>query len=153
MRYFREHFPVLRFDRGELNCGRFVVVASMNEQLCIEILSGASTSPLHIDEAAQFLLDELRSIPHTSVRRVEGGPADPGTKSIANNLPEIVVACSAAGALLPTIVATIRDWLLRQRPTTTIKVKDGDFELEWSGVTPPATLANDMARLLARRQG
>lgn len=124
-----------------------------NSPIKIEIMAGASVAPAHLDEAARALLDELSNIPQLSATLAAGETAPAGSKAIATSLPEIIMALGAAGALLPTIVNTVRDWLIRQPPATTIKIKDGDFELEWSGATPPAAIAESAAQLLARRTG
>lgn len=127
------------------------LASAFDKGLNIEVLAGLSAAPSHIDETARNLLEELTEIPRLSASFAEGPRPAPGAKSIQSSLPEIVIAASAAGALLPTIVTTLRDWIMRQPPATTIKVKDGDFELEWSGTTPPAALEEGVMALLARR--
>jgi hypothetical protein len=86
------------------------------------------------EEALLGLQGEIEAIPRVMLRRpqVLGPPS--GSKSVGWG--DILLAVSAAGALAPTLLIVIRDWLLRQPPSTTIKFKSGDFEFEWSGGGP-----------------
>lgn len=122
-----------------------------DRQLGIEVMATGPAGSLRADEAARLLLRELAAVPGLSPRLAEGGPIPDGSKSIQNFLPEVIIAASATGALFPSIVAIVRDWIMRQPPATTIKIKDGDFELEWSGSTPPEALEAGVNSLIARR--
>lgn len=124
----------------------------IGDVLEVEIVSSAGGAPAQVDAAARELLDEVVGLPGANASLAIDSNLPSGAKSIAANLPSIIIALGATGALLPTIVTTIRDWLTRQPPTTTIKIKDGDFELEWSGTTPPEFLEKGATELLARRK-
>lgn len=117
----------------------------------IEIIAGTSLAPIHIDDAVRSLLDELDNVPQVAATLAAIGPSPHGSKGIVGNLPEIVIAFGAAGAVVPTLITAVREWLLRQPPATTIRIKDGDFEIEWCGTNPPAIIAESLEQLLARR--
>lgn len=122
-----------------------------SDLLQVEIVSGAANTPLHLDATAHALLDEVLGLPGAKADLAINPELPSGAKSIAANLPSIMIALGTTGALLPSIVTAIREWLARQPPATTIKIKEGDFEIEWSGTTPPAFLEKGAAELLARR--
>jgi hypothetical protein len=65
------------------------------------------------------------------------------------NWAEILISLGAAGAMLPTALGVLRDWLLRQPPTTTIRLKSGQIEFEFSSATPSPEIDSAVARLLA----
>jgi hypothetical protein len=123
----------------------------INDVLEIEIVSSAVNTPLQLDSTARALLDEVLGLPGAKAELAIDPVLPSGAKSIAANLPSVIIALGTTGALLPAIVTAIRDWLVRQPPATTIKIKDGDFELEWCGTTPPVLLEKGAAELLARR--
>jgi hypothetical protein len=122
-----------------------------DRELTIEVLTEGPSGPARAYEAAQLLLEELACIPNLSARLADSGPPPQGSKSLQNFLPEVIIAASATGALFPSIVATLRDWIVRQPPATTIKIKDGDFEFEWQGSSPPEALKDSLNNLLVRR--
>jgi hypothetical protein len=126
-------------------------VRKIGDVLEVEIVSGAVNTHLDLDAAARGLLDQVMELPGAKADLAIAPDLPSGAKSIAANLPTVIIALGTTGALLPTIVSAIRDWLVRQPPATTIKIKEGDFELEWCGTTPPAVLEKGVVELLARR--
>lgn len=122
-----------------------------SDHLKVEIVSGAANTPLCLDASARALLDEVLGLPGVKADLAIDPELPSGAKSISANLPSIMIALGTTGALLPAIVTLIREWLFRQPPATTVKIKDGDFEIEWSGTTPPAFLEKGAAELVARR--
>lgn len=104
------------------------------------------------EEAARALMTELTDIPRVSTAMAAGGPAPPGSKAVGLGVAEIIIGLGAAGALIPTVVNAVRDWLLRQPPAASLKIKDGDFEFEWTGATPPSQVNELIADLIERRK-
>lgn len=120
-------------------------------RISIEVLSGDSADLASRAEAAQALLAELDQIPRLAPMLAETGPAPSGTKAVTENLPQILMALGAANAVLPTAINLVKDWLLRQPKQTTIRIKTGDTEIEWSGTTPPDILQQGLATIVARQ--
>lgn len=120
-------------------------------QLRITVVGSADAN-----ESAISLIEALDEVP--GIRPVPAQSAEPrkasqaqATKSVVfSDLGAIIVALSSAGALLPTIVSVARDWLLRQAPETKLRVKDGDFEFEWSGTTPSDDVMAMVAKIVDR---
>jgi hypothetical protein len=121
------------------------VLAGGNVNITVQLCGGGGSA--RAEEAIYNLGQELRAIPRVQVRDEGAGEAPPGSKG--GSWTEILLGVTAAGALAPTIVTVLRDWLLRQPPTTSIKIRDGDLELEWSGAGPPP----DIEAFLGRFRG
>ena len=134
-----------RIGAGEVGA---LLMMSTNGALRIEI--SRSASPLVAESAARALMEELAAIPRIDVQMAQGPPAGKGAKSVVVGLAAILVAASGAGALLPTIVSALRDWLVRQPPGTAIKIKTSDLEVEWSGTTPPQAINDLLGQLVDR---
>ena len=107
---------------------------------------------LRDDEAARALMEELDAIPRVSVRPAINMDVPAGAKAAGIHFAEILVALGAAGALLPTVITAIKDWLVRQPPSTTLRLKDGDLEFEWTGTTPPDLVNEFVSKLIARQK-
>lgn len=121
-------------------------------QFSVTVTNGAGSLDAD-DVAARSLMAELAAIPRTTIRMAEGVPAPIGSKAVMmDQLATVVVGMSAAGAILPTIITAIRDWLLRQPPQTSIKIKDGDFEFDWSGATAPIAVTDLISRMIERQR-
>lgn len=90
---------------------------------------------------------DLQSLPEISVRHTHLGAAQEGAKALDGNIVGLIVGLSGAGAILPTALTVLRDWLVRQRPTTKLRIKLGDTEVEWDGATPPAEILALVASL------
>jgi hypothetical protein len=56
------------------------------------------------------------------------------------SLTQRLISPSAASAILPTLVTVIKDWLLRQPPKTTLRLKEGNFDFQWTGTTSPSQI-------------
>jgi hypothetical protein len=107
------------------------------------------------EAAEQKLLSlsrELRELSGVTVASTSAGAAPAGFKSLDLSSVALVISSLGGGALLPTVVKTIGEWLNRQPPATELKIKDGDFEFEWSGTTPPAAVERLIAQLVSRRK-
>lgn len=98
--------------------------------------------------------DQLRNL-FSDLRQVRGLKMEPvvraeapGTKGADGSWAEILIAMGAAGALLPTAVSVLKDWLLRQPPSTAIRIKTPDFELEVSGAFTSEQLSVALSKLL-----
>lgn len=122
-----------------------------DQAISIELVPTGTMSFERAEAAARNLMEELGSIPRLPVAMAEGGPAPAGSKALGVGLAEILIGMTSAGALLPSALGVVRDWLVRQPPATTVKVKDGAFEVEWSGTTPPEAINDAIAKLLDRR--
>ena len=90
--------------------------------------------------AAESLRDELAHLPKVEVGFEQGKQVPAGSKAGGIGIYETVIAVSAAGAAIPTLINAIRDWMTRQRPLTTLKIKTADLEIEWTGSQPPEAL-------------
>ncbi|WDF70959.1 effector-associated constant component EACC1 [Novosphingobium sp. KACC 22771] len=101
------------------------------------------------ERAMQNLADELRQVRRFAINRREL-PSNAGSKGTGLLLPEILVSFGAAGAVLPTLVSAIRDWLLRQPRGTTLRIKRGDVEFELSGQDMDEKMAELIRRLFPR---
>jgi hypothetical protein len=90
------------------------------------------------DAAELALAEELRAVRGLVVRRLAIEPERlEGAKASGAEWMGLALAMVGGGAVLPTAIKALSDWLLRQRPTTRIRVRKGDVEVEWSGQTPP----------------
>ena len=125
--------------------------ASGSSFINIEV-KDAAASARGSEAAAQALMEELSAIPRLQVGLADGGSAPAGSKAAIVSIAQLVIGLTASGTLLPTVVGVVRDWLVRQPPQTTLKIKDGDFEFEWSGATPPAAVEALLADLTKRRR-
>lgn len=126
---------------------------STGRVISIALVTGETMSFARAEEAARNLMEELGAIPRLPVAMADGGPAPAGSKALGVGLAEILIGMTSAGALLPSALGVVRDWLVRQPPATTLKLKDGAFEVEWSGTTPPEAINEAIAKLLDRRAG
>jgi hypothetical protein len=93
------------------------------------------------------LAEELRSIPEVIVQPIKELDIGTGTKAIDGNLVGLMVAMSGAGAVIPTTLTVVRDWLVRQRPAQTLRVKIDDVDIDWSGPSLPKELTDLIGRL------
>ena len=125
---------------------------SNHHLLNIKLLAGNGFSVADAEEATRLLCDELNNIPRIALKMAECEPAPIGSKSVSFSVTEMIIAVGGAG-VLPSVITTIREWLLRQPPATTIKIRKGDFEVEWSGTTPPDHITQSLARLLDAETG
>ena len=98
---------------------------------------GPGAPPEAVEDANRALAEELRALPGVTSSPASQGAAPDGSKALESALMGLVVAGIGSGAVIPTLIGAIKDWLTRQRPSTTIKVKKGDLEFEWTGTTPP----------------
>lgn len=119
--------------------------------ISIEVISGTSHDLTDRTGSALALLEELDQIPRLAPKLAESGPAPSGSKSVTEQLPQILMALGAANALLPATINLVKDWLLRQPKQTTIRIKTGETEVEWSGTTPPEELQRGIAIIVARQ--
>lgn len=122
----------------------------MSSDTTVRLAIDGETSPERADETLRGLLDALREDRRLDARVDESGVAGAGSKAIGLGVGEILVAWGAANALFPALIGLVKDWLLRQPPTTKIRIKDGDQEFEWSGSTPPAAVEAMIAAHAAR---
>ena len=95
---------------------------------------GAAGGTEALDQVQLGLRDELSEIPGLRIEPIAAGPAPPGSKAIdvheaALLLPAVVPAVK----LLTSVIGVLRDWMFRQPAATTIKVKIGESEVEWTG--------------------
>lgn len=97
--------------------------------------------------AADSLRDELAPLPKVGVGFEQGKQSPAGSKAGGIGIYETVIAVSAAGAAIPALINAIRDWMTRQRPLTTLKIKTADFEVEWTGLQPPDALLAHLEKL------
>lgn len=98
------------------------------------------------------LRDELADIPGLELRDHVSATTPPGTKSGAEIIA-VVVGLGASGALLPVLVTALRDWLLRQRPATRIRIKRGDYEFELESTDIPKPVIEALYKRLPARSG
>ncbi|WP_405817054.1 hypothetical protein OG241_20925 [Streptomyces sp. NBC_01390] len=80
------------------------------------------------ERTARQLRAEIAELDIESVRAVAAGPAPDGAKGAdAVTVGAIVVAVSASGGLLTTLVGTVRDWLSRSAARHRVSLTiDGD---------------------------
>lgn len=128
-----------------------IMTLSTGASLNIFLASNVDRRPERDDELVSNLLGELHNIPSIEAVRAKG-IAPQNSKSIGAQLPQIIIGLGAAGALLPTIANVIRDWLTRQPAPTKLRIKDGDFEFEWSGATPTAEIKAQVAQMIEKRR-
>ena len=100
----------------------------------LEIWLMGSDGDEALEVAQSGLMNELREVPGLTVQPISAGPAPQGSKAIdiaayAILLPAVVPAVD----LFKTAIAALRDWVMRQPATTSIKIKVGDDAVEWSG--------------------
>lgn len=108
------------------------------------------TSEGRDEQVAGTLVEELTQIRGVGVRRATAGQVPAGAKSVdGGSLTELVISLSAAGAILPTLVTVIKDWLLRQPPKTILRLKEGNFDFQWTGTTPPRQIEEKLIQILA----
>ena len=100
-------------------------------------VSSGTISASRDEEVTRALMAELDEVPKSAVTVASAGLAPQGSKALDAGVAGLIVSLGAAGATIPTLITTIRDWLLRQPPTTTLRMRRGDFEFEWTGSTPP----------------
>jgi hypothetical protein len=122
-------------------------MAKNQEIIKIQFLSNDKFSEAAADESSRLLLDELSDISGVAVKLSNDAPVPAGAKSASFGVAELIIALIGGGALLPTVLTIAHDWLIRQPNHTTIRVKKGDFEVEWSGTTPPAYIEKSLAEL------
>lgn len=123
----------------------------MADGLRLKILGGGLLGAERAEEYARQLKNEVEQIPGLKANLVELPPSSPGAKGLGAPWAEVIIALGAAGALLPTIVETVKAWLLRQPPSMSIKLKDGDFEFEMNGGTSQDQVNDLLEKLLLRR--
>lgn len=102
----------------------------------------------HSEDLLIDLMEELCGIRGLPISTNEEGAPPAGSKSVASSWAEILITLGAAGALLPTALGVVRDWLLRQPPTTTLRLKLKDMDFEFSGTTPPQQIEAAVAKLI-----
>lgn len=100
--------------------------------------------------ACRSISDDLAQVPGVSLELLHARVDTAGAKAIDGNIIGLIVALSGAGALLPTALSVLREWLMRQPPSTKVRIKSGDTEVEWDGATPPAEVAALIGRLVPK---
>ncbi|MGW3827759.1 effector-associated constant component EACC1 [Streptomyces sp. NPDC005071] len=85
----------------------------------------------YVEDQLQYLLAELGHLDIASIERSPSLlPTPPGARSSgALELGALVIGLGSSGALLPTLVGLVQDWLNRRR-SGTIRIKIGDDEIE-----------------------
>ncbi len=93
-----------------------------------------------IDDLTSSLVRAVKEIPEVAtisrVARDDGG--SPRTK-VAGDIVgwgQILVSLVASGGVVVTFIAAIKDWMLRQTPGTSVKLKIGDDQLEVASADP-----------------
>jgi Effector Associated Constant Component 1 len=106
-------------------------------ELLVTLQPEAGADAAEADRLGRQLRNELRSLDVDAVRPVEQGAPPPGVKSgAAASFTELLVTLSAGGGVFVTVIATIKDWLGRRAPGSTVTVTiDGDT-LEIDSATP-----------------
>ena len=80
------------------------------------------------ERLGRLLRTELQELEVDSVTFAQSGRAPHGSKGDAVAWTELLISLNAAGGVLPVLIATIRDWLGRQRQRTRISLKiDNDI--------------------------
>jgi hypothetical protein len=97
------------------------------------------------------LAEELSLLRSVRVETAPSGPVPEGSKGLTDSI--LGILCTGVGNGLPTLFGTLGSWLTRQPAQTKIRLKDGDFEFEWNGDTPPEYVTAALKRALARRKG
>lgn len=93
-------------------------------------LEDESTDLEHLDADLRCLLEELAELDSVEVDRVETGAPPPGTRSsTAVEIAAAAVALCSGGAVLPMLIALLRDWLER-RSSGSVRLKIGSDEVE-----------------------
>lgn len=89
------------------------------------------------EQAQASLREELREIPALRVEPIAVGALPEGAKAVDVFAAALLLPDMLPGVkLLTTVFDTLRAWVSRQPANTTIKVKLGDDEVEWSGGGP-----------------
>jgi hypothetical protein len=123
-------------------------MAKNQEIIKIQFPFNDNFSEAAADESSRLLLDELNQIPNVNVKLTNDGPVPEGSKATVAGVCELVVALIGGGALLPTVLTVAHEWLIRPNNQITIRIKKGDFEVEWSGTTPPDYIEKSFAELV-----
>lgn len=110
----------------------------MDDELTISLSSVIQGE--EAETAFRALSDDLRLLPDVTVRPTHLGAGNEEAKALDGNIVGLIVGLGGAGAILPTALTVLRDWLVRQQPSTKLRIKLGDTEVEWDGATPPAEM-------------
>jgi hypothetical protein len=102
------------------------------------------------EEAVINLYEELAALPGLRIATIPETSAPAGSKGIDLGIAGLLVSLGASGALLPTVIQTIGEWLARRRHPPTIRFRDGDLELEWSGSEAPEKIIRLIAAHLEK---
>jgi hypothetical protein len=95
-----------------------------------------------IDELSSRLIEELHQFESVAsvgrVSRPHTSESEPNTKAVAEVVGwgQIVLTLVASGGVIVTLIGAIKDWLLRQPPLTSVKLRIGDRELDMSSADP-----------------
>jgi hypothetical protein len=103
-----------------------------------------------VDRRAQSLVASLRE-QRLNFQLLPFPGADSGAKDAASlsELGQIVIALAGSGGVLVALIAAAKEWLTRQPPATSIRVKVGEAELELTGKVDPRS-ARLVQEFLAR---
>src|SRR5688572_7381978 len=96
-----------------VNCAHGLLQGGINVNLHVRVTSQDAPG-VRDDQLARALMEELDAIPRISVAPAVNDEAPAGSKATNIQIAEIVIALGAAGAVLPTLINAIRDWIIRQ---------------------------------------
>jgi len=83
--------------------------------------------PEYVERVTQQLRVEINDLPLESLEMVPGPPAPAGAKGDPVSVGAMLLALSASGGVLPTLLGMVRDWLGRQGGRHRIAITiDGD---------------------------
>lgn len=125
--------------------------ATFATRLAIEGGPGADASA--IDDLATSLMEALSTVDgiRDVSRLVQSNNQNAKAVVPPIDWGQIALALTASGGVLVTIIAAIKDWMLRQPPGIKVKVRDGDDELEVSSADGEAIERLTRAFLQRRR--
>lgn len=99
----------------------------------LDVVFDEELDPFDADRRVRQLRSEIARLDVESVSFAPAGPAPPGVKGAdAVTVGAILVALSASGGVVTTLIDTLRDWLGRQsaRHRVSVTIDDDTIELE-----------------------
>jgi hypothetical protein len=123
-----------------------------DETLVTLVLEEEGADLEQLEEELRYLLDEVAQLEGATVDRLDAAPAPPGTRGGAGTeLGTALIALGSGGAILPVLVALLRDWLGR-RASGSIRLKIGSDEVTMDHV-PGSLQRQVLEEFLDRHRG
>lgn len=116
------------------------------------VLAEPDLDPEDHDQLTRRLRAELDDLDVQSVSLATDSLPPPGAKGDPVTIGALIVALSASGGLLPSLIATVRDWLDRQagRHRVSVTVNGDTIELDRATVDEQRDLVDAFLRRHAK---